>query len=88
MTDWSEPLTLEEYIGCAYWLAPVGLRTPIVRNWCKHCRSADLYMEVRLEADSPTGSLTGTQEKTTAHKIYVLCCNACGRYSGDRRGTQ
>ncbi len=81
----SDSPTLEEYLNSEYWLLQVGDRTPIARNWCKHCRSTDLYMEVRLEADNPSGCLAGTQVKTTAHRVYVLCCASCGRYSGDRR---
>lgn len=83
----SEAMTLEDYAASPYWMNSVGDRTPIVGNFCKHCFSNDLYIEVRVEADNPSGCLAGAQEKTTAHQVHVLCCKACGRYSGDRRGS-
>lgn len=81
-----EPMTLEDYAASPYWMNSVGDRTPIVENWCKHCQSTDLYVEARLEMDNPSGSVSGFHVKTTARKVYVLCCASCGRFSGDRSG--
>jgi hypothetical protein len=78
-------MTLDEYLASEHWKLPVGHVTPITGNWCKHCLSEDVYMEVRIEPTDPQGSLAGTQVKMTARQIYVLCCAACGRFSGDRR---
>lgn len=49
-------------------------------NFCKHCKSLDLFVSVRLEAT--VGSLAGMQLKTSARKVGVLCCRGCGRESG------
>lgn len=80
-------MTLEEFLLSPYWEMKPGDVMPITENWCTYCESPDLYMEARLEADSPSGALSGAQTKTTAHKVYVLCCAVCGRYSGDRRSS-
>jgi hypothetical protein len=49
-------------------------------NFCKHCRSTDLVVNINLEA--VPGALAGVQVKTSARKIAVLACRGCGRVSG------
>lgn len=80
-------MTLDEYVKSDCERLPLGYVTPITGNWCKHCESTNVYMEVRMEPVEPGGSLPGESPKITARRVHVLCCADCRRYSGDRRGT-
>lgn len=71
--------TLDELVARRETL-DIGQEYEVDGQRCKHCRSENLVVRVKLEA--VPGSLAGVQVKTSARKIYVLCCHGCKRESG------
>jgi hypothetical protein len=72
-------MTLDEVVQNFDDMQP-GDVVEVSENFCKHCRSTDLAVNISLEA--VPGSLAGVQVKTNARKIAVLECRGCGRVSG------